>query len=72
MRDEKRTLLVVNHDLQATREFCDHLLLLNRRLVAFGPTEEVFTDDLLRKTYGGHLTILSRAAEAMRQQSRDE
>jgi manganese/zinc/iron transport system ATP- binding protein len=67
MRREKRTLLVVNHDLQAAREYFDYLLLVNRRLVAFGPTEEVFTEDLLRKTYGGHLTVLSRAAEAIKQ-----
>ncbi len=65
MRNEKRTVLVVNHDLQASREYFDYLLLINRRLVAFGPTEEVFTEELLRKTYGGHLTILSRAAEAI-------
>ena len=65
MRGEKRTLLVVNHDLHAAREYFDYLLLVNRRLVAFGPTEDVFTEELLRKTYGGHLTILSRAAQAI-------
>lgn len=66
MRQEKRTLLVVHHDLQTAREYFDYLILLNRRLVAFGPTSEVFSEELLRKTYGGHLTILSRAAEAIR------
>ena len=70
MRAEKRTLLVVHHDLQTASEYFDHLLLLNRRLVAFGPTGEVFTEELLRKTYGGHLTVLSQAGEAIRQ-SRD-
>ena len=67
MRSEKRTLLVVHHDLQTASEYFDHLLLLNRRLVAFGPTGEVFNEELLRKTYGGHLTVLSRAGEAIRQ-----
>ena len=67
MRSEKRTLLVVHHDLQTASEYFDHLLLLNRRLVAFGPTGEVFTEDLLRKTYGGHLTVLSQAGESIRQ-----
>jgi manganese/zinc/iron transport system ATP- binding protein len=67
MRRERRTLLVVNHDLQVAREYFDYLLLINRRLVAFGPTEELFKEELLRKTYGGHLTVLSRAAEAIRQ-----
>ena len=67
MREERRTVLVVNHDLQASREYFDYLLLLNRRLVAFGPTDEVFKEDLLKKTYGGHLTILERAGEAIRE-----
>ena len=67
MREEKRTILVVHHDLQTACEYFDYLLLLNRRLVAFGPTDEVFNEDLLRKTYGGHLTILSRAGEAIRE-----
>jgi manganese/zinc/iron transport system ATP- binding protein len=38
------------------------------RLVAFGPTSEVFNQDLLQKTYGGRLTILSEVAEAVRKQ----
>lgn len=67
LRDEGRTVVVVHHDLQVAREYFDHLLLLNRRLVAFGPAGEVFTEDLIQKTYGGHLTVLSRAANAIRQ-----
>jgi manganese/zinc/iron transport system ATP- binding protein len=66
MRAERRTVLVVHHDLQSAREYFDFLILLNRRLIAAGPTEDVFAEDLLRKTYGGHLTVLSRAAEAIR------
>jgi manganese/zinc/iron transport system ATP- binding protein len=38
------------------------------RLVAFGPTSEVFTQELLQKTYGGRLTILSEVAEEVRKQ----
>ena len=36
-------------------------------LATFGPTEEVFTYELLQKTYGGRLTILSEVADAVRQ-----
>jgi manganese/zinc/iron transport system ATP- binding protein len=36
------------------------------RVVAFGPTAEVFTQELLQRTYGGRLTILSEVAEAVR------
>jgi len=61
-----KTLLVVHHDLATAREYFDTLLLLNMRVVAFGPTEQVFTHELLQKTYGGRLTILSEVAEAVK------
>jgi len=58
------TILVVHHDLPTARQYFDMLLLLNMRVTAFGPTEEVFTSELLQKTYGGRLTILSEVAHA--------
>ncbi len=67
LRDRGRTILVVHHDLPTARNYFDMLLLLNLRRVAFGPTDEVFTYELLQKTYGGRLTILSEVAEAVRQ-----
>jgi len=35
-----KTLLVVHHDLPTARNYFDMLLLLNMRVVAFGPTDE--------------------------------
>jgi manganese/zinc/iron transport system ATP- binding protein len=67
LKQQGKTLMVVHHDLPTARNYFDTLLLLNMRVVAFGPTEEVFTFDLLQKTYGGRLTILSEVAEAVRQ-----
>ena len=58
-----KTLIVVHHDLATAKEYFDHLLLLNMRKIAFGPTEEVFTPEMLQTTYGGKLTILSEVAE---------
>jgi manganese/zinc/iron transport system ATP- binding protein len=63
MQQQGRTLLVVHHDLQTAPEYFDSILMLNLRLVAFGPTRDVFTASLLQKTYGGRLTILAEAAE---------
>lgn len=63
MKQQGRTLLVVHHDLQTAPEYFDSILMLNMRLVAFGPTAQVFTSEILHKTYGGRLTILSEAAE---------
>jgi manganese/zinc/iron transport system ATP- binding protein len=68
LRERGKTMLVVHHDLPTAREYFDMLILLNMRLVAFGPTSEVYTQELLQKTYGGRLTILSEVAEAVRKQ----
>jgi len=70
LRGAGKTLLVVHHDLQTAREYFDMLILLNMRLVAFGPTEDVFTPELLQKTYGGRLTILADVAEAVAEAER--
>ena len=65
LKDQGKTLLVVHHDLPTAKTYFDSLLLLNMRVVAFGPTEEVFNYDLLQSTYGGRLTILSEVADAV-------
>ena len=62
MQTEGKTLLVVHHDLSSIKEYFDHLLLLNMRKVAYGPTKEVFKNELLQKTYGGRLAVLSEMA----------
>jgi len=65
LRSRGKTVVVVHHDLQTVREYFDEVILLNMRVVAAGPTAEVFTDENLQKTYGGRLTLLSEAAEAV-------
>ncbi|MGI9013128.1 MAG: metal ABC transporter ATP-binding protein [Phycisphaerales bacterium] len=66
LQSRGRTVMVVHHDLHTVSEYFDYTLLLNMRIVAFGPTAEVFSDENLRKTYGGKLTLLERAAQAMK------
>ncbi|MCA9295117.1 MAG: ABC transporter ATP-binding protein, partial [Phycisphaerales bacterium] len=70
LKNAGRTVLVVHHDLQTVRDYFDHVILLNMRLVAHGPVNEVFTEENLRKTYGGRLTLLSEAAHRLREQER--
>ncbi len=70
MRDNKKTVLVVHHDLQTVPEYFDWVLFLNMRLVAHGSIASTFTEENLRKTYGGRLAILSQAAEAVAREKR--
>ena len=65
LRSAGKTALVVHHNLQTVAEYFDYVVLMNMRVVAFGPTKEVFTEENLRKTYGGKLTLLSESTEAM-------
>ena len=66
LRSRGKTALVVHHDLQTVSEYFDHVILLNMRLVAAGPTEEVFTEENLRKTYGGKLALLEKVGHTMK------
>ena len=67
LRASGRTVIVVHHDIQTVSDYFDYVILLNMRLIACGPVETTFTNENLHKTYGGRLTILDEAAEAMRQ-----
>jgi manganese/zinc/iron transport system ATP- binding protein len=68
LRDKGKTVVVVHHDLQNVPENFDRAMLLNLRMIAYGPTSEVFTDENLQKTYGGRLNILSQMIEESRHQ----
>jgi manganese/zinc/iron transport system ATP- binding protein len=67
LRREGRTVLAVHHDLQTVPEYFDHVIMLNTRVVAAGPVGEVFHQENLVKTYGGRLTLLEQAAQALAQ-----
>lgn len=72
LKEQGKTVLVVHHDLQTVPEYFDWVVLLNRRVIAAGPTDEVFTPELLQKTYGGRLFLLSeRIAKAARSGGRE-
>ncbi len=66
LREQGSTVICVHHDLQTVPEYFDNVLLLNMRCVAFGPVEDVFTQENIHKTYGGHLSLLSEVTERLR------
>jgi manganese/zinc/iron transport system ATP- binding protein len=67
LRAAGKTVVAVHHDLQTVDEYFDYLVMLNTRVVAAGATDAVYTKENLHATYGGRLTILEEAAEAVRQ-----
>ena len=50
--EEGRTVLVATHDLERSARDYDLTLALNARVIAFGPSPEVATQDVLRRTFG--------------------
>ena len=60
-----KTLLVVNHDLAVLDRF-DAVMLLNQRVIAYGPPSEVVTPENMQQTYVGRLSMLDRADAALR------
>lgn len=55
LRSEGQIMLVSTHNLGSVPEFCDHVVLINRTVLAFGPTGDVFTEENLLRTFGGVL-----------------
>lgn len=52
LRRDGASALIATHDLEVIPRFCDRVALLQRRLLAFGPTAEVFTRANLLRTFG--------------------
>lgn len=60
LRDEGRVMLVSTHNLGSVPEFCDRTVLVKGTVLAYGPTDEVFTRDTLEEAFGGvlrHFTL---------------
>jgi manganese/iron transport system ATP-binding protein len=55
LREEGHIMLVSTHNLGSVPEFCDHVVLINRTVLAAGPTAEVFTEENLLRAFGGVL-----------------
>ena len=55
LRDKGKLILIVHHDLSKVPHYFDQVILLNRKLIASGPTNLIFNEDNLRKTYGNSL-----------------
>lgn len=53
LRELGHTILISTHDLESVSTFCDQVILVNRTVLAYGPTAEVFTQENLNRTFGG-------------------
>jgi len=65
LKAENKTIVCVHHDLNTVGEYFDWVILINARLIAAGPVEEVLTTENLNKTYGGRLSLLNEMTERL-------
>lgn len=67
LRATGKTVFVVHHDLNTVERYFDWTILLNMRLIAYGPTEDVFTPIYLNETYGKSYALFDEALKLSQQ-----
>lgn len=65
LKAQNKTIVCVHHDLNTVGDYFDWVILINARLIAYGPAHEVLTPENLNKTYGGRLSLLSEMTEKL-------
>lgn len=65
LRDSGHLMLVSTHNLGSVPDFCDEVVLLNRTVLAAGPTAEVFTQKNLELAFGGVLRNFELGGRAL-------
>lgn len=57
LRDQGKLILVVHHDLHAVEAYFDKVILLNKKVIAFGDVKTYFTQAHINQAYGGGFKI---------------
>lgn len=57
LKAQGKTILIVHHDLSKATQYFDQLLVLNRQLIAFGPTDTTFSPTVLKQAYGENIFV---------------
>ena len=65
MRAEGKLMLVSTHNLGSVPDFCDEVVLVNRKVLAAGPTADVFTQKNLELAFGGALRNFELGGRAL-------
>jgi manganese/iron transport system ATP-binding protein len=55
LKRQNVTVMVATHDLEQAAKYFDRIMLLNHRLIGFGPPDDVLQTEKLIQAYGGRL-----------------
>lgn len=61
-----KTIICVHHDLSTVNDYFDWTIMLNLRLIAAGPSKQVFTQEKIQQTYSGRLRLMDEVAQQLR------
>jgi ABC-type Mn2+/Zn2+ transport system ATPase subunit len=61
LREQHVTVIVSTHDLSMAAQRFDRILLIKRKLIAYGTAREVFTPATIREAFGGQVLFLDNA-----------
>lgn len=67
LRQQQVTVLISTHDLTLAASRFEMVLLLNQRLIAFGPPAQVFSAPRLAEAFGGQVLMLPEGAAVVDQ-----
>jgi manganese/iron transport system ATP-binding protein len=65
LRASGHLMLISTHNLGSVPDFCDQVVLINRTVLAAGPTGQVFTQANLERAFGGVLRHFNLGGEAL-------
>ena len=56
LRTQGKSSVIVHHDINTVKDYFDHVVLINRKIIAQGTVSRTFTVENLTTTYGGLLS----------------
>lgn len=58
-----KTIIVVHHKLNEVHRYFDHTMIINRFLIDYGPTKDVFRKKIIQKVYFNNLPLTEETGE---------
>ncbi len=63
LSEQKKTILIVHHDIATAPEYFDKVILINQRLIAYGDLYSTLTKENIEHTYKAQLSLLNRIGQ---------
>lgn len=71
LRQIGHTILISTHDLASIKTFCDRVVLINRSILAYGNTADVFTPENISRAFDNSLGDLASVTSQLNSTSRE-